>query len=151
MLYVVAMPSEIELIKPYSDWNGKGPVLVTGAGAVNVIQALRDVPRNTMIMNVGYAGSNKIPVGTRCYIGKVRMYHPAAKIEDPVFDLNGTVPCYTAGDFVTETDIDEPCVFDMELAYILAMGFERVYAVKVVSDNLDYDEFEKNAGDMSGE
>lgn len=141
MLYVVAMPSEIELIQ-----DRNGPVLVTGAGAVNVIRALQNVPRDSVIMNVGYAGSNKIPVGTRCYIGKVRAYHPAAKIDDQVFDLNGTVPCYTAGDFVTSTEIQEPCVFDMELAYILAMGFRHVYAVKVVSDKLDYDEFEKNAG-----
>ena len=45
-------------------------------------------------------------------------------------------PCYTSNDFVTSTTIKEDCVFDMELAYIAAMGFQHLHALKIVSDNL---------------
>ena len=119
-------------------------VLVTGVGAVNILRALRDVPRDTPIRNIGYAGSNSIPVGTEVCVGRVELYHQHFAYEEPVFQLDGDVPCYTSCDFVTETEITEPCVFDMELAFILAMGFTNVTAVKIVSDSLSTEEFEKN-------
>lgn len=34
-------------------------------------------------------------------------------------------------------------VFDMELAFIMAMGFKNVKSEKIVSDNLNLKEFEK--------
>ena len=134
---VIAMPSEL----PLTD---RKNVLITGVGALNVIMALKGLPLDLPILNVGYAGSNHIPVGTCCRIGKVRAYHPIADFEDREYELDGDVPCYTAGDFVTHTDIVEDCVFDMELAYILALGFTNVTAIKIVSDNLNLREFEKN-------
>ena len=53
-MIVVAMPEEIGLV------NGtiEHPIIVTGIGGLNVIHALRDVPRETPIYNVGYVGSN---------------------------------------------------------------------------------------------
>ena len=60
------------------------------------------------------------------------------------FELNGDVPCYTSNDFVLETKIKDPVVFDMELAYILALGFEEVESIKIVSDNLSLKEYETN-------
>ncbi len=119
-------------------------VLVTGVGAVNILRALQDVPRDTPIVNIGYAGSSCIPVGTRVRVGKVSLYHPHYSYEEPTFQLDGDIPCYTSCDFVTETEITEPCVFDMELAFILAMGFTHVTAFKIVSDSLNKEEFEKN-------
>lgn len=116
--------------------------VVTGEGGVNVIKALDPFPRDaTMIINVGYAGSNTLPIGSLHLVGKVQQYHEIAKIDEPVFDLGGLVPCYTASDFVTQTTITEPCLFDMELAYIAAMGFKHITSFKKVSDNLNYDEF----------
>ena len=50
------------------------------------------------------------------------------------------VKCLTGTDFVLESDI-KGCVFDMELAYIKALGFEDVIAYKYVSDNLDLQEY----------
>ena len=50
--------------------------------------------------------------------------------------------CYTSTDFVTKTNIKESCVFDMELAFICAM-FDKVKAIKVISDNLDLHTYEK--------
>ena len=43
--------------------------------------------------------------------------------------------CYSNTDFVLQSDYRD-CVFDMELAYIAALGFENLYSIKIVSDNL---------------
>ena len=137
-MIVVAMEEEKHLIptKPGEH------CIVTGVGAVNIFRSLKDVPRDEPILNVGYAGSNRLPQGTVVQISKAALYHPNAEYDEPVFELDGDVPCYTSCDFVTSTDIVEPCVFDMELAFILAMGFTDVQAVKVVSDMLDKEEYD---------
>ena len=139
-MIVIAMREELSLVP--EELRGE-PVLITGPGALNVIRALKDMPRSERLHNFGYVGSNVLPVGARCRIGKVAMYHPAAGINDRTFMLDGDVICYTAGDFVTHTEITEPCVFDMELAVILALGFENVTSLKIVSDNLSTKEFEE--------
>lgn len=136
-MIVVAMESERHLA-------GKNDCIVTGCGALNVISALRYVDRDTPILNLGCAGSNMLPVGTKVKIGKVKLYHPNVEINDePEYTLDGDVTCFTSNDFVLSTDIQEPCVFDMELAYILAMGFTNVSAEKVVSDNLNIEEYRR--------
>lgn len=137
-MIVVAMPEEVSLVG-----ETKEPILVTGEGALNVISALRNVPRETPIHTIGYAGSNSIPIGTRCRIGGVTVYHPVAVFNDRCYTLDGDTNCYTSSDFVTRTDIKTPCVFDMELAYILALGFTNVTAEKIVSDNLSKEEFDE--------
>lgn len=139
MKVVVAMENELSLV-PESE---RKKCIVTGVGPINVIRALMDVDRNEPIVNIGYAGSNCIPVGTRVRVGKVKLYHPNVQFSTPDFSLEGEIPCYTSNDFVLLTDIKEPCVFDMELAYILALGFKNVMAEKVVSDNLSAKDFDK--------
>lgn len=135
-MIVVAMPEEVKLAGETDE-----PILVTGVGAINVIEALRSIPKETPICNIGYAGSNIIPVGTRCVIGRVASYHPNADFTDKGYHLDGDVTCFTSSDFVFQTDIKSPCVFDMELAYILALGFKNVTAIKIVSDNLSKERF----------
>ena len=137
-MIVVAMPEEVKLVEETGE-----PILITGVGAINVIEALQSFPRGTPIRNVGYAGSNVIPVGTRCRIGKVASYHPNADFIDKGYILDGDVTCLTASDFVLATDIKIPCVFDMELAFILALGFQNVTSIKIVSDNLSKEGFKK--------
>lgn len=44
-------------------------------------------------------------------------------------------PCFTGTDFVLASDYRD-CVFDMELAFIAALGFRRLSSLKYVSDNL---------------
>ena len=138
-LNVVATEDELCLV-------GGGPTVITGEGAVNVIAALSRMDRDTPILNVGYAGSNAIPIGTRVRVGKAMLHHPNAEYDEPTFELDGDVPCRTSCDFVTETEVTEPCVFDMELAFILAMGFTDVASEKVVSDNLDMEQYHENMG-----
>ena len=137
-MIVIAMEEERRLV------DSDEPVLVTGVGALNVYQALKDIPRDTFIHNYGYAGSNKIPIGTTVRIGKVELYHPKTQYEEHGFMLDGNTPCFTSCDFVTETEIVEDCVFDMELAFILGMGFKNVTAIKVVSDNLSKEEYDSH-------
>ena len=136
-MIVVAMQEERKLAK------SNDAILVTGVGGINIIKSLQNISRDTPIHNVGYAGSNSIPKGTRVRIGRVQLYHPNVEYAEPWFGLDGDVPCYTSSDFVLSTEIKEPCVFDMELAYILALGFTNVTAEKIISDNLNEEEFEK--------
>lgn len=139
MLAVVAMPEEVKLLAN----EYKNNYIVTGVGAINVINALRNVSKETPIFNVGYAGSNNIPVGKRVRIGVSKLYHPNVSISEKEYVLDGDIPCYTSNDFVLETEIKESCVFDMELAFIMALGFKNVISEKVVSDNLSLKEFKE--------
>lgn len=136
-MIVIAMPDELSLVGETDE-----DILITGVGAENVIESLVGYDRSMPIHNIGYAGSNCLPIGTRVEVGKVTMYHPHVSYRGKSYDLGGEVPCYTSSDFVLETKVEDPCVFDMELAYILALGFTNVRSTKVVSDNLSVEEFE---------
>ena len=156
-LIVIAEEGERKLIEKYIP-DCKWDVLVTGVGAVNVIRSLRDLPRDIRILNIGYAGSANFEIGTLVEVSEVRLNHPNCNYNEPVVpvspcDLSNNAPCtaqdapslfpiadrravcYSNCDFVLQSDYKD-CVFDMELAYIAALGFERVSALKVVSDNL---------------
>ena len=143
MLVVIATKEELKLVEELG-YNGY-PVLITGVGAINVINALKDLPKDTYIVNIGYAGSNKLKVGTQIEVGCSYTYHPSVEITEKSGRMlrgDSMIDCYTSTDFVTKTDIEEPCVFDMELAFITAM-FNNVKAIKVVSDNLSLKEYEE--------
>jgi len=118
-------------------------IIKTGVGYGNVFKALADIPRDTPILNIGYAGSNSLPIGKECVISECRHYHPQVEYDEAVYKLNGQYVCYTSDDFVTHTDITDPVVFDMELYAILSMGFTNVTAIKIVSDNLSRKEYEQ--------
>ena len=122
----------------------KGREIVrTGVGGINVLNALKDADKGQEIVNFGYVGSNIIPIGTEVKVGVCKLYHPNVEYEEPTYKLDGDVTCYTSNDFVLSTDIKEPVVFDMELAYILALGFKNVKSIKIVSDNLSLEKYEK--------
>lgn len=123
-MVVVATLHEYALAKEYTN----DEIVVTGVGALNVINALKDVDRDTPIVNMGYVGSNNIAVGTLVTIDNVYLYHPNVKYVEPDYTLTPDerfqkYKCFTSNDFVLKTDIKESVVFDMELAYILALGF----------------------------
>lgn len=139
-MIVVATTNEYEkALKRFDD----NMIIATGVGATNIISKLKDIPKDTPIINFGYVGSNKLPIGTEVKVGKSKMYHPNVEYEEDTYNLNGDITCYTSNDFVLETKIEEPCVFDMELAYIMALGFKNVESIKIVSDNLSLKEYEE--------
>ena len=123
-------------------------IIVTGVGAINVMQTLREIPRNSQIINIGYAGSANYEIGSAVCINEARLNHPCVTYPEPQLLLK-PIPstylknpekclhsvCYSNTDFVLQSDYTD-CAFDMELAYISAMGFEHLYSVKIISDNL---------------
>ena len=149
MLIVIAEKEELKLVEElgYSNY----PVLITGCGGVNVINALKDLPRDTEILNIGYCGSKHFNVGDKINVIGVSTLHTKADLYDYLLlDSFNTLPfkykdadCFTSTDFVTDSNIEIPCVFDMELAFIRAM-FDNVSAIKVVSDNLNKEEYKEN-------
>ena len=148
-LVVIAEKEELKLVEQlgYKDY----PILITGVGALNIIEALKDIPKDVSIINIGYAGSKNLEPGKFYAIDGVSLYHQNVKYIEPSYSLGYNpwtggeepltyVKCLTGTDFVLESDI-KGCVFDMELAYIKALGFEDVIAYKYVSDNLDLQEY----------
>lgn len=146
MLVVIAEKEELKLVEELGYENN--PILITGVGGVNVINALKDIPRDTEILNIGYAGSSSFEVGTRLQIVSVGTNHERAQFKEATKPLlvdvfkeyDDTAYCYTSTDFVTETNKTEPCVFDMELAFISAL-FNNVRSIKVVSDKLSLEQY----------
>lgn len=148
-LVVIAEKEELKLVEQlgYNDY----PILITGVGALNIIEVLKDIPKDVSIINIGYAGSKNLEPGKFYAIDGVSLYHQNVKYIEPSYSLGYNpwtggeeplthVKCLTGTDFVLESDV-KGCVFDMELAYIKALGFEDVIAYKYVSDNLDLQEY----------
>ena len=138
---VIAEREECSLIPP--DERDR-TLIVTGAGGANVIRALRGLPKESDILNVGYCGSMWHCVGERVEINNVRLYHPECNVKEMTHRLqqDGCL-CLTAGDFVKEDKSGLKCVYDMELAYIAAFGFAKIRSIKTVSDNLNYINYKK--------
>lgn len=126
-------------------------VVITGVGGLNVVKTLMDYPKDMPIINFGYVGSNKLPIGTEVKVGRCGLYHPNVIYDEPRYTLDGDVPCYTSNDFVLKTRMEEPCIFDMELAHIMALGFTNVQSIKIVSDNLSLKEYERKVEEMEEE
>ncbi|MBO4690246.1 MAG: hypothetical protein J5621_05170 [Paludibacteraceae bacterium] len=119
-------------------------VIYTGVGAINIIRALQDLPRDAQLLNIGYAGSANFDIGTWVEVTEVRLNHPNVTYPEPELKLSvfghqlsdfRQAICYTNCDFVLQSDYKD-CVFDMELAFIAALGFKNLHSLKYVSDNL---------------
>ena len=128
----------------------------TGVGAGNVIKACCNLPKGTRIINIGYAGSNNIEIGTVSLVSDSYRYTDGTyKFDDhanPLHLSDEGLPCYTGNSFFTESDKTVPTLYDMELNYIASFSphLELVAAVKIVSDNLSVDAFMNNAIRESG-
>ena len=124
-------------------------VLFTGVGAINIIRSLQHLDREAELYNIGYAGSANFDLGSWVEVTEVRLNHPNVTYAEPRLllvdeSIGAELPlehearraiCYTNCDFVLASDYRD-CVFDMELAFIAALGFKHLHALKYVSDNL---------------
>lgn len=117
------------------------PIIVTGVGGTNVVSALDRLDRDSEIINVGYAGSVDLTKGEIYQVRESRLHHRAPFLEKTFILPQGKVPCLTSTDFVTEGPTG--VLFDMELAFICAMGFKSVVAYKMVSDHCNLEEYEE--------
>ena len=128
----------------------------TGVGAGNVIKACCNLPKGARIINIGYAGSNNVEIGTVSLVSDSFRYTDGNyKFDDhanPLHLSDEGLPCYTGNSFFTESDRTAPTLYDMELNYIASFTprLELVAAVKIVSDNLSVDSFLNNAMRESG-
>ena len=146
MLVVIAENEELKLVEKLGYKNQ--PVIITGVGGLNVINALKNVSKETEIINIGCAGSNKLKVGTVVGVSMSATNHEKANFNEvekylPISTcdkVDKVAPCYTSTDFVEKTNKENACVFDMELAFICAM-FDKVRSIKVVSDTLSFEEY----------
>ena len=128
-------------------------IIITGVGAVNIIRSLQGLDRQSVLLNIGYVGSANYEIGSVKQVSEVRLNHPNCSYPEPTLPL-ATLPkeyidvpaavCYSGADFVLASNYTD-CVFDMELAYIAALGFATTYAVKIVSDNLSLHDYHKQA------
>ena len=149
MIIVIAQKEELKLVE---ELGYTCPVIITGVGGVNVINALKHLPKDTEILNIGYCGSNKLDIGTKVSPSCVYTLHEKAKFKEYTGNCriaknhDWCVPCYTSTDFVTKSKIKDVCIFDMELAFICSL-FDNVWAIKVVSDNLNKKQYEENVND----
>ena len=134
-------------------WFPGQQVLVTGVGALNILRSLRNVPLDTPLINIGYVGSANYEIGSMVEVGEVSLCHPNVTYKEPKYHLrqglaeeygipvaHKDVPIFTNVDFVLQSK-EKDCVFDMELAFIVGMGFTDVRALKIVSDNLSLHEY----------
>ena len=146
MIILVATDDELRLARKHL---GEYEIVKTGVGAGNVIRSCSELLKRGVkekIVNVGFCGSNSIPVGSVVKISKTwRLMDNVVEFEDwrNGYGLSADgVPCYTSNCFVLKTDIVEPCAFDMELNYIAAFPLPLAGSVKIVSDNLCLDKYE---------
>ena len=119
-------------------------LIYTGVGAINIIRSLQNLDREAELINIGYAGSANFDLGTWVEVTEVRLNHPAVSYPEPELKIQNSkfkiknckqAICYTNCDFVLASDYRD-CVFDMELAFIAALGFKNLHSLKYVSDNL---------------
>ena len=123
----------------------KAKIVITGPGLCNVIQTPQiKVKPGDKLINVGYAGSNKYPIGSVVSASSCKRFIPSQTVNEPTLNL---VPCYnsdlcyTADDFVENEKIDEIPLIDMEL-YYLASIYPQIESLKIVSDNLNFTEYQ---------
>ena len=142
-IVTVATPKERRLIKRFLTEEDYDAVVITGVGGTNVVRTLRAYPQDTHIINIGFAGSATISKGKVVHVKQVSLYHPRCDYEEPTMVIGKEgVHCYTSCDFIGDKE-RENSVYDMELAFIVALGFLKVDSIKVISDSIDYEEYEQ--------
>lgn len=141
-LVVVANRQEkIEAAKLFK----KHKIMIIGEGFYQVLINLKKINKKKPIINFGMVGSDDFKIGEVIEIGSSKLLHVNNHIKDKTFKLSDSgIVCYTANSFVTKDEThDKKSVFDMELYYILALGYNVVRAVKKVSDNLSYKQYKQ--------
>ena len=143
---IVATKRELKyFLKNFKEEARHRLIIKTGVGATNVIRALRRIPIDADILNFGFAGSIDYPVGKTVSVGWCRTLHPNVTFQEetfPVGDNQNDCLCVTSGDFALDGRTLPPhSIVDMELAYIAAFGFPCLRSIKLITDNLNYEQY----------
>ena len=153
---LVANVDEANHIRPIIKEKQNVQIVITGEGRSHVISSLADRLKDgtfefsDKIINVGYVGANGYKKGDVLMIGNVQHLLPSKTISEPGINLkvtnfnNELANCYTADNFINKGDVDiqDSRVLDMELYYI-ALMFPGVISIKIVSDELNFDDYKE--------
>ena len=140
-------------------------LLLSGIGkqrtAISLTKYLCENDKPDLVINIGYAGSTDIKIGSWVNITKsynYEWYIPGEERYSFVdfgnkeltllnnFNIQ-KVECYSSESFVTETNLEGHIAFDMELhsvAVVCDMFNIPVMALKKISDNLSLDDYYDN-------
>ena len=118
--------------------------------------------REYTLINVGLAGSNSLKINDVYMVDKSYGYNfdltpfgnplyeaPYSPYEMDIIDNEKKANCYTSDSFVTKTSIEEDALFDMELNSIITFPFNKKYAIKIISDSLNDNEYNEFNFDKS--
>ncbi len=171
ILIVTAMPKEAnKIIEKYNlkkqkenfYQNENISLIITDVGRNNVTKTLLELlntynMKESIIINIGLAGSNNLNIGEIVEINNSYGYHfDLTPFGDKLYHTTNSpfkldtinelkqIDCYTSDGFVQETNIKETCVFDMELNAITLFPHKKIHSIKIVSDTLSanaYKEF----------
>lgn len=140
-------------------------LLLSGIGkqrtAISLTKYLCENMKPDLVINIGYAGSTDIKVGSWVNITKSYNYEWYIPGEEKysftdfgnkeLVLLDNTniqkVECYSSESFVTETDLEGHIAFDMELHSVVVvcdMFDIPVMALKKISDNLSLNDYYDN-------
>lgn len=140
-------------------------LLLSGIGkqrtAISLTKYLCENDKPDLVINIGYAGSTDIKIGSWVNITKSYNYEWNIPGEErysfvdfgnkELELLNNSnmqkVECYSSESFVTETNLEGHIAFDMELhsvAVVCDMFDIPVMALKKISDNLSLDDYYDN-------
>lgn len=146
---VIAVATEAEKRLIRQERYAGAEIVVTGVGGTNVVERLKGFDRETTrIVNYGYVGSPDLAIGTEVQVGRCSLFHVNCGYDEPVYRIGDSeVVCRTSCDFVLQGRKGE--VYDMELAFICALGFREVVSFKTVSDNCSYEEYVSTSGTTS--
>lgn len=118
------------------------PCSVIGIGAENIRKRIK---ADDIVINVGYCGAIGLEPGTIVEPSEAVSLKNGARIFiRPKFDFLHA-PCYTAEEFVAEPKFEAGAICDMELFKLAKIPCKELYALKIVSDNLneaDCEEFD---------
>lgn len=141
--YLIALEKELELFKKHSGELPEGRIDLIGIRAADIPT---DITDDDVVVNVGFAGGYKIPIGT---VVAPRYVFDAETMRlkrmDSAFPIEGRI-CLTANRFVSKPYSDSASVYDMELYKIAEAPHKKLYALKIVSEilneytSVDYDD-----------
>ena len=132
-------------------------IIITGEGRSNVIKTLAEkikdgtIEITDRVINVGYVGAYGFKKGDIVCVNEVQHLIPSETIKELPIKFNyitrfQPADCFTADNFVDSDSVGpwmpDKYVCDMELYYI-ALMFPYVISYKIVSDELNYDEYTK--------
>lgn len=149
---LVANADEAHHLESFVQKNPHIQLMITGEGRSRVIatlaQCLKEgkITPDDRLINVGYVGAQGYKKGQVVIVKTVGHLFPSTTINEPrlCLEKGAAVDCYTADNFVNKDtfSMNAKGVIDMELYYI-ALMFPKVISIKIVSDELDYNDYKQ--------